>query len=981
MAPTKKVKSWIVRDGEGRIFGPFSTEQVLAEIDRNFFLGGESVAPYPGGDWIPISKAPEFYDRLLDVLADEVKATPKPSSRATSAPEDRSGGHSGDRASPRSSTGASPTRPTEPSIRGETRNTNAQPTRSRNQITTPSELVQANQGTSTGDARADELTRSSGGGDIELEDLSALNRIKQFKLSRTPLAIIGAVLALVVVMMLLPEGAIGEKRIHLLRSRRNQANVPAAKFKDKFRRAIESFQLDTFDGYKRAENELVEIVEGASNAAEDAPLKAQYVAFLCLTYRELWPFAFQDAADLRAVAEATQDAKKVDPGGLHGSTCELVNMLLNGRVREAQGLSEAVLIEKSQSAVLFEIRGDVFATMKDDTNAANYFGQARALWPGWQKSSVEEGRARAQLKQYSEAEQLYRSVIAKVPNHGVAKIELGLIEALNFNQFDKGADLISSGVGERVTRPVASRGYVGLAQIFLRKQQQSRAREAAKKAYELDPTSAEAKSLLESLGGNIKVTRGEVDLMYIGEQYMRAGDFYSAQAQFRAAFDANNRNGMAAMKAAKCLWELNQSNEAIEWMRKAIRADSKLVSAYVELADYYAQRFDYFSAMEVLKQAQGVQPNGFEVLRGFATVEFRRNNFKGAVSYGLRALKLYETDIETLLLLARSFNGMQQFSEAQKYAARAIDLDYNNTEAHSVFAKSEAGLHGVDAGASYVQQMINKYVITQGHNVPQGAVDLRITLGEIYMQDDRHKQAEDVYRQAVTLEPNSKKALVGLGKVLQSDNQTAQALEYLLKAAVLDPSDADPIFASGLLYADIGKYAEAQKQFERVLMINPRFPKAHTALGRLAVKRGDAKKALEEAMQERTMNPELPDSYILAAEAYFALKQYSNCAAEYQRAVAKAGQGVPILVRMARCYRLSGSIEAAQSLLRQATTIESGHPDIYKEQGAIYHVRGLADEAIAAYDTYIRLAPNAADRAEVEARIRKAQAGDMNLTD
>ena len=39
----------------------------------------------------------------------------------------------------------------------------------------------------------------------------------------------------------------------------------------------------------------------------------------------------------------------------------------------------------------------------------------------------------------------------------------------------------------------------------------------------------------------------------------------------------------------------------------------------------------------------------------------------------------------------------------------------------------------------------------------------------------------------------------------------------------------------------------------------------------------------------------------------------------------------------------------------------------------------MADEAIAAYDTYLRLVPNATDKAEIEARIRKVQSGDFSV--
>jgi hypothetical protein len=71
VAGDKGSKTWIVRDREGKIFGPFSTDQVLVQIDRGYFMGGEDVALYPGGRWIPISNTPEFYDRLLDALSQE----------------------------------------------------------------------------------------------------------------------------------------------------------------------------------------------------------------------------------------------------------------------------------------------------------------------------------------------------------------------------------------------------------------------------------------------------------------------------------------------------------------------------------------------------------------------------------------------------------------------------------------------------------------------------------------------------------------------------------------------------------------------------------------------------------------------------------------------------------------------------------------------------------------------------------------------
>jgi tetratricopeptide (TPR) repeat protein len=340
---------------------------------------------------------------------------------------------------------------------------------------------------------------------------------------------------------------------------------------------------------------------------------------------------------------------------------------------------------------------------------------------------------------------------------------------------------------------------------------------------------------------------------------------------------------------------------------------------------------------------------------------------------------LYGTDLDTFLLMARAHYGLKQYAEAQSYANKVLELDGGNVEARALGGKIEAGMRGIDAGANYFQNLINRIVVTKGAAVPPAAVAYRVALAEVFLQDEKFKQAEDVAKQAVSLDPNDKKALIILGKIYQAQGTSRDALESYLKAAVLDPSDADPIYFSGQVYIEVGKFSEAMTQFQRVLKVNPRYPRAHSSLGRALLRQQKYQDALTEANTERDLNPEMAEAYLLAGEAFYRMRQYTNCAGEYQKAVAKKGGTATVLVQMARCYRLSGAIESAQSLLRQAQALESGNPDIYKEQGAIFHQRAMADEAVAAYDTYLRLVPNAADKEEIEAQIRKVQSGNFNV--
>ena len=67
--------------------------------------------------------------------------------------------------------------------------------------------------------------------------------------------------------------------------------------------------------------------------------------------------------------------------------------------------------------------------------------------------------------------------------------------------------------------------------------------------------------------------------------------------------------------------------------------------------------------------------------------------------------------------------------------------------------------------------------------------------------------------------------------------------------------------------------------------------------------------------------------------------------------------------------------DAAMAMLNVAATKENGLADIYKEQGAIYELKGDVNHAIEAYNQYFVLNPDAADRPQIEGRISALQRG------
>ncbi|MCM2281180.1 MAG: hypothetical protein NDI61_04965, partial [Bdellovibrionaceae bacterium] len=550
---------WIVKDGDGRIYGPFVTQKILRQIEKGYFSGGEMIAKYPGGSWIPITKAPEFYDKLLDVLASEVKPRRKPASGQETGDGSTIPGIDEDR--PRGRV----VRESEPPVLGEY----------------PGDG-------SASVSRVEGSAEEEAGPVIELSDLQSLKREEHRKSSKLPMLMIAASVLLVALAFIFqPESK--SQQLRLMGPRKGQPQLSAPEIKERFRRGVIAFQGDTLQGYLRAQSEFVQILEGA-------PKNTEAAAALCMAYREIWPFSAQDSEDMRTFSHVVQDAKRVDPAGFHGATCEILYLMSISRTREARGLTDMWIQMQSSSAILYDVTAELLKGDRKWLETAGYAEKARVLWPKWLKPYVIEARARTQIRQYQQAMQLYRAVLAANQQHHVARIELGLIEIDQFNQADKAYDMIKVALdsGERLPRETEFAASVAMAQILERRSSKNQALAFARRAFALDPNDPTVRNILLRLGGSEALgegTRGSREIMSRGDELFRLGDYVSAQAEFRASFEADKTNGVAAMKAGKCFWLLNQSEEAIGWLKKAIFADPNLIPAYVLLADYYGQRF------------------------------------------------------------------------------------------------------------------------------------------------------------------------------------------------------------------------------------------------------------------------------------------------------------------------------------------------------------------------------------------------------
>lgn len=922
--------SWIIRNSKGQIVGPLTTKEVLSRISDGTFLGDEMISAYPQGKWVSLSKEPEFYEQILNVL--EKKAD----DAGYKKPEKK------ERKVDFEETIYMPP----PSQASQPKMVKLEPA-----INQPKEYV------------SDPVIELKAQ-DPELPKKETRRKI--FVLTAT------ALITFTLVLFLLPDEKVSD-RIRLLRPQANKPEASAEEIKTKLQRALASIERSGVEDVVKSQDDLVSLIEGQSRNLEARGL-------LCFVYKELWPFAHQDLEDQKSVDLLTQSTRSLNLTSPHGQLCETVRMLVLGRYREARAQVDNLLENGGTFSLLpvgYFIKAEILETDREFAHAASYYEKAGQMWDTWSRPFLSLAQLKYRAKEYQEAFAILQNMNPQHAKNKERYVLLGLIEAKGFQRRDSALRNLDAALNrpERLQPKLESDAWFTLAELWLYKNEKAKALQAAEKSYLIMPQNKQARELFVRLGGQEDIARDKEkhkQITLLGDQYMRQGDYLSAQAEYKAAFEMDPKNAEAAMKAGKSLWLLNQSYDAIEWLNKAIRADPKLISAYVTQASYLSQRYDFTTAHQLLVRAQQQANQNYEVMRGFAWLEYRKNNMVGAIQYAERAKSLFEGDVETYVLLSKAYRQralaiypdnpklIKERDEAIKnmksYATRAVELDSTSTEAQVVYAEMLAAQHGVDTGVQYFNELIKKFSYT---------LEYRIGLANLLKSEERHQQALAIYEQVLTADPKNKQALIGLGQGQRAIGENETALRTFLQAAIVDPSDAEAFYYAGQVLVEIRRFDQAIDNYRKALKVNPNYPRLHLAIGQASLAKGDFDQAKSAATEEKKRNPKLSDPMILLAEIYFATKQYGECALEYSNAL-KLRQDVDLYVKAATCYRQSGSLEIAQDMLSLAKQRENGYADIYKEQGAVFQLKGDNEAALESYQMYLELSPNAPDRAQIQ---------------
>ena len=343
-------------------------------------------------------------------------------------------------------------------------------------------------------------------------------------------------------------------------------------------------------------------------------------------------------------------------------------------------------------------------------------------------------------------------------------------------------------------------------------------------------------------------------------------------------------------------------------------------------------------AVEEYKTALSADPNSPQLNDELADLYFRTGQVREAEATARGLLKSSPNDIEAHRLLGRLY--LRQLSEAQ----------------NSVSSSSPTG-NTLDQAIGEFQKIIA---------LDPKSVEDRMVLGQLYTVKHQNEKAEEQFKAAQELDPDSEEVVLNLSRLYAENGDLAHAAK-VIEAVPVSERSPKMEFALGAVYDQLKRPKDAIAAYKRAADLDPEDAHTMGALAQALLNDNQLDEALKIYRQMAEADPEDASTLVHISEILRRQGKYEEALTTVKKAVKKdpdsleAGYNEGLLLDVLGRYDESAQVyEHMVDLTSHAngayTADEKNNRAIFLERlGAVYHEQNKTDESIAVYQKMIDL--------------------------
>ena len=350
-------------------------------------------------------------------------------------------------------------------------------------------------------------------------------------------------------------------------------------------------------------------------------------------------------------------------------------------------------------------------------------------------------------------------------------------------------------------------------------------------------------------------------------------------------------------------------------------------------------------AVDEYKNALNADPNSPQLNDGLADLYFRSGHMHEAEITARNLLKTAPNDIDAHKLLGRLY--LRQLSDAS----------------NAVSSSSPSG-NALDQAIAEFEKIVTLQ--------PKDIED-RMVLGQLYTVKHEPKKAEDEFKTAQAIEPDSEEVVLNLARLYAESGDLAHAAKVIEAVPVNDRSPKMEV-ALGAAYDQLKQPKDAISAYERAADMDPGDSHTLEALGQALLANNQLDEALKQFKLLAEADPENTEALVNIAEIQRRQGKYEDALATIRKARKQDPTSLEAGFKEALILDVLGRFdESAQTYEKMVdltshangayTSEEKSNRGFFLERlGAVYHEENKTDLAIATYQKMVDMGGDSAQR-------------------